>query len=61
VGPIVGCALWSLGFSPFFTMIAKKPDGDPSDVQSISGALTQELVQPYPLFEPLPYPPNPKP
>jgi hypothetical protein len=42
-------------------MIAKKPDGDPSDVQSISGALTQEPVQPYHPFEPLPYPPNPKP
>jgi hypothetical protein len=28
-------------------MIAKKPDADPSDVQSISAALTQELIQPY--------------
>jgi hypothetical protein len=42
-------------------MIAKKPDGDPSDVQSISGALTQEAVQPYPPLEPLPCSPNPKP
>ncbi len=42
-------------------MIVKKPDGDPSDVQCISGALTQEPVQPRPTLEPLPCLPNPKP